>query len=176
VGPVLPQAWVRCRIWTNRCYIRSRCDEAAFADWEQSSPGLLDSQASYHRLIAGGQATILTHASAAHASRAFPAPVDAPQWRCRLESQTPQDALYLVRALSRAPRAPAAAGMGGRPSSGDGTSERAGFIPRPAAWLAGSFAQRRGSLAPLPSPGRRRLENVARLYSHPAMKACVSSG
>jgi heme-degrading monooxygenase HmoA len=54
------------------------CDEATFADWEQSSPSLPDWQAGYDHLIADGQAGSLTHASDAHQTRAFPAPVTAP--------------------------------------------------------------------------------------------------
>jgi hypothetical protein len=53
------------------------CDEATFADWEQSSPDLPDWQTSYRRLIADGQVASLTHASDAHAARAFPPPVEA---------------------------------------------------------------------------------------------------
>jgi Antibiotic biosynthesis monooxygenase len=54
------------------------CDEATFADWEQSDPGLPDWQTGYDRLIADGQVASLTHASDAHQARAFPAPVTAP--------------------------------------------------------------------------------------------------
>jgi heme-degrading monooxygenase HmoA len=54
------------------------CDEATFADWEQSSPSLPDWQAGYDHLIADGQEGSLTHASDAHQTRAFPAPVTAP--------------------------------------------------------------------------------------------------
>lgn len=54
------------------------CDEATFADWEQSSPSLPDWQAGYDHLITDGQAGSLTHASDAHQTRAFPAPVTAP--------------------------------------------------------------------------------------------------
>jgi hypothetical protein len=53
------------------------CDEATFADWEQASPDLPDWQAGHARLIADGQMARLTHASAAHETRAFPAPVEA---------------------------------------------------------------------------------------------------
>jgi hypothetical protein len=53
------------------------CDEAAFVDWEQDSPDLPDWQTSYRRLVSGGQVPDLTHASDAHESRAFPAPVEA---------------------------------------------------------------------------------------------------
>lgn len=55
------------------------CDEATFADWEQSGPGLPDWQASYGRIVADGQVASLTNASAANATRAFPAPVVAAQ-------------------------------------------------------------------------------------------------
>jgi heme-degrading monooxygenase HmoA len=53
------------------------CDEATFADWEQSDPSLPDWQTGYDRLIADGQVASLTHASDAHQTRAFPAPVTA---------------------------------------------------------------------------------------------------
>jgi hypothetical protein len=53
------------------------CDEGTFADWEQASPDLPDWQTSYQRLIADGQMASLTHPSAAHQTRAFPAPVVA---------------------------------------------------------------------------------------------------
>src|SRR6266568_32364 len=50
------------------------CDEATFADWEQSSSDLPDWQAGYDRLIADGQVASLTHASDAHQTRSFPGP------------------------------------------------------------------------------------------------------
>ena len=53
------------------------CDEATFTDWEQSDPSLPDWQTGYDRLIADGQVASLTHASDAHQTRAFPAPVTA---------------------------------------------------------------------------------------------------
>ncbi len=53
------------------------CDEATFTDWEQPSPDLPDWQASYRRLVADGEVASLTHASAAHQTRAFPPPVQA---------------------------------------------------------------------------------------------------
>ena len=53
------------------------CDEATFTDWEQSDPSLPDWQTGYDRLIAYGQVASLTHASDAHQTRAFPAPVTA---------------------------------------------------------------------------------------------------
>ncbi len=58
-------------------HIDDWCDEATFADWEQSSPGLPDWQACYRRLIADGQSASLTHATDAHQTLAFPAPVEA---------------------------------------------------------------------------------------------------
>jgi len=58
-------------------HIDDWCDEATFADWEQSSAGLPDWQASYRRLIADGQSASLTHATDAHQTLAFPAPVEA---------------------------------------------------------------------------------------------------
>jgi hypothetical protein len=63
---------------TTMARIDDWCDEATFADWEESSPGLPDWQTGYNRLIADGQVASLTYASAAHQTRAFPAPVTAP--------------------------------------------------------------------------------------------------
>ncbi len=63
---------------TTMARIDDWCDEATFADWEQSTPGLPDWQTGYDRLIANGQVASLTHASDAHQTRAFPAPVTAP--------------------------------------------------------------------------------------------------
>lgn len=54
------------------------CDEATFADWEQSSADLPDWQTGYDHLIADGQVASLTHPSDAHQARGFPAPVTAP--------------------------------------------------------------------------------------------------
>jgi quinol monooxygenase YgiN len=54
------------------------CDEATFVHWEQRSLDLPDWQTSFNRLVADGQAASLTHASEAHATRAFPAPVEVP--------------------------------------------------------------------------------------------------
>ena len=51
------------------------CDEATFVDWEQPDAGVLDWQDGYRRLVAAGQAASLTHGTAAHHSRDFPAPV-----------------------------------------------------------------------------------------------------
>jgi hypothetical protein len=51
------------------------CDEATFVDWEQASAGALDWQDGYRRLVAGGQPAGLTHGTAAHQARDFPAPV-----------------------------------------------------------------------------------------------------
>jgi hypothetical protein len=52
------------------------CDEATFADWEESSPDLPDWQTSYRRLVADGQVASLSLASDAHRTRAFPPPVE----------------------------------------------------------------------------------------------------
>jgi hypothetical protein len=38
------------------------CDEATFADWEQTSEELPDWRTSHRRLVADGQAARLTHA------------------------------------------------------------------------------------------------------------------
>jgi heme-degrading monooxygenase HmoA len=54
------------------------CDEATFTDWEQSDPGLPDWQTGYEHLVADGQVASLTHATDAHQTRAFPAPVTVP--------------------------------------------------------------------------------------------------
>jgi hypothetical protein len=54
------------------------CDEATFVDWEQDSPELPDWQTSWRHLTADGEAAELTNPSAAHQTRAFPPPVEAP--------------------------------------------------------------------------------------------------
>jgi hypothetical protein len=54
------------------------CDEATFVDWEQDHPDLPDWQTSWRHLVADGTAGRLTSPSAAHQSRDFPAPVEAP--------------------------------------------------------------------------------------------------
>src|SRR5215470_10287690 len=51
------------------------CDEATFIDWEQDSAEIPDWQAGHARLIADGHVATLTEPSAAHQTRAFPAPV-----------------------------------------------------------------------------------------------------
>ena len=51
------------------------CDEATFADWEQSSADLPDWREGFRRLVASGQATSLTHATEAHHTHDFPAPI-----------------------------------------------------------------------------------------------------
>jgi heme-degrading monooxygenase HmoA len=51
------------------------CDEATFIDWEQESADPPDWQDGYRRLVAAGQAASLTHATEAHRTRDFPAPV-----------------------------------------------------------------------------------------------------
>jgi quinol monooxygenase YgiN len=51
------------------------CDEATFVDWEQAGAELPDWQAGYGRLVADGQAGSLPHATPAHHTRDFPAPV-----------------------------------------------------------------------------------------------------
>ena len=51
------------------------CDEATFIDWEQASADPPDWQDGYRRLVASGQAASLTHATEAHRTRDFPAPV-----------------------------------------------------------------------------------------------------
>jgi hypothetical protein len=63
---------------TTMARIDDWCDEATFADWEQSSPGLPGWRTGYDRLIADGQVASLTHASDAHQTRSFPPPVTAP--------------------------------------------------------------------------------------------------
>jgi hypothetical protein len=54
------------------------CDEATFVDWEQDSPDLPDWQTNWRRIVAGGTVARLTQPSAAHQTRDFPAPVEAP--------------------------------------------------------------------------------------------------
>ena len=54
------------------------CDEATFIDWEQASTDLPDWQDGYQRLVANGQPASLTHATKAHHTRDFPAPVVSP--------------------------------------------------------------------------------------------------
>jgi quinol monooxygenase YgiN len=54
------------------------CDEATFVDWEQASGDLPGWQACWQRIVADGQVAELSHATAAHATRDFPAPVEAP--------------------------------------------------------------------------------------------------
>jgi hypothetical protein len=54
------------------------CDEATFVDWEQPGADLPDWQDSYGRLVADGQPASLTHATDAHHTRDFPAPVVSP--------------------------------------------------------------------------------------------------
>jgi heme-degrading monooxygenase HmoA len=51
------------------------CDEATFVDWEQADADMPDWQDGYRRLVASGQGATLTHATDAHHSRQFPAPV-----------------------------------------------------------------------------------------------------
>jgi heme-degrading monooxygenase HmoA len=51
------------------------CDEATFVDWEQAGADMPDWQDGYRRLVASGQGATLTHATDAHHSRQFPAPV-----------------------------------------------------------------------------------------------------
>ncbi len=52
------------------------CDEATFVDWEQTGPILPTWRTSFERIVADGQVAKLTHASDAHETRAFPAPVE----------------------------------------------------------------------------------------------------
>ena len=51
------------------------CGEATFVDWEEADADLPDWQDGYGRLIASGNAASLTHATDAHHTRDFPAPV-----------------------------------------------------------------------------------------------------
>lgn len=87
-------AWWTCTVWQDpssmRAFVSSEphlstmarlddwCDEATFVSWEQISEDPPDWQTGYRRLVADGQAASLTHASDAHQTRAFPAPVEAP--------------------------------------------------------------------------------------------------
>lgn len=52
------------------------CDEATFTDWEQATADLPDWQTSYRHIVDEGQVATLTQASDAHATRAFPPPVE----------------------------------------------------------------------------------------------------
>ena len=54
------------------------CDEATFVEWEQAAAELPDWQDGYGRLVASGQGPSLTHATKAHHTRDFPAPVLSP--------------------------------------------------------------------------------------------------
>ena len=56
-------------------HIADWCDEATFVDWEQPGAELPDWQDGYARLVASGQGASLTHATDAHHTRDFPAPV-----------------------------------------------------------------------------------------------------
>ena len=51
------------------------CDQATFVEWEQAGADLPDWQDGYGRLVASGQGPTLTHATKAHHTRDFPAPV-----------------------------------------------------------------------------------------------------
>jgi hypothetical protein len=61
---------------TTMARIDDWCDEATFVDWEQSSPEPPDWQTSSRRLVTDGQVASLTHATDAHKTRSFPAPVE----------------------------------------------------------------------------------------------------
>jgi hypothetical protein len=52
------------------------CDEATFVDWDQTSPDRPDWQAAFEHLTEDGQSATLRHPSDAHATRAFPPPVE----------------------------------------------------------------------------------------------------
>jgi len=52
------------------------CDEATFVDWEQEGAELPSWQTAYANIVADGQAATLTNPSPAHATRAFPPPVE----------------------------------------------------------------------------------------------------
>ena len=87
-------AWWTVTSWGERrqmhSYVRSEphrtvmshldrfCDEATFVDWEQDSAGLPDWQTNWRRLVDGGTSGQLSQPSAAHQTRDFPAPVEAP--------------------------------------------------------------------------------------------------
>jgi len=87
-------AWWSVSSWQERrpmhAYVRSEphqtirskidryCDEATFVDWEQDSPDLPDWQTNWRHLVASGEGAELTQPSAAHQTRAFPAPVVTP--------------------------------------------------------------------------------------------------
>ena len=54
------------------------CDEATFVEWEQAAADLPDWLDGHERLVASGQGPRLSHATQAHHSRDFPAPVLSP--------------------------------------------------------------------------------------------------
>jgi hypothetical protein len=54
------------------------CDEATFVEWEQAGAELPGWPVGYRRLVASGQGPTLAHATAAHHTRDFPAPVLPP--------------------------------------------------------------------------------------------------
>jgi hypothetical protein len=54
------------------------CDEATFVEWEQAAADPPDWRDGYGRLVASGQGPSLTHATEAHHTRDFPAPVLSP--------------------------------------------------------------------------------------------------
>jgi quinol monooxygenase YgiN len=86
--------WWTCTAWRDRSVMRTYvhtdphhsamarladwCDEATFVDWDQSTADLPDWQASYHRIIASGQAAKLTDPSPVNETREFPPPVEQP--------------------------------------------------------------------------------------------------
>lgn len=60
---------------TTMSHIDEWCDEATFVDWDQAGEDMPDWQDGYARIVESGQPASLTSASAAHHTRAFPAPV-----------------------------------------------------------------------------------------------------
>jgi hypothetical protein len=51
------------------------CDEATFADWDQTEPDLPDWQTAWRRLTTEGQKAALSQPTPAHETLAFPPPV-----------------------------------------------------------------------------------------------------
>jgi quinol monooxygenase YgiN len=60
---------------TTMSHIDDWCDEATFVDWEQAGADPPDWREGHRRIVADGQPASLTHGTAAHDARDFPAPV-----------------------------------------------------------------------------------------------------
>jgi heme-degrading monooxygenase HmoA len=58
-------------------HIDEWCDEATFVNWQQDVDDLPDWRTGFTRIVTEGQVAALSNPSEAHATRAFPAPVEA---------------------------------------------------------------------------------------------------